>query len=277
MTVTDKQAYHKIITNSYDERSKTYDESVWHRTLAKQLVDHAPPGENASVLDIGTGTGAVAFHAASIVGPGGKVIGVDISSGMIEKSESLLKDSAYGNMDFQLADAENLPFPADSFDRIYCASAFFWIADKDNTLKHWLDLLKPEGIVGFHAWPEDAYIYSYVARQVLKKYGITYLAHSPTGTRAKCAEMLEGAGYSSVDIIEDHTGSYITLEDAKRGWISEDDYPIGQYPHPVSGVPTDILEQARADYDAEMEKLNTDKGVWNNTTMYYIYAQKPVA
>jgi hypothetical protein len=40
-------------------------------------------------------------------------------------------------------------------------------------------------------------------------------------------------------------------------------------------VPTEILASARRDYDAEMERRSTDKGVWNNTTLYYVYGKKP--
>jgi ubiquinone/menaquinone biosynthesis C-methylase UbiE len=275
MVVTDIDAYRRLITDSYDERSKSYNESAWHRSLAKQLVDYAPPNIGDRVLDIGTGTGTVAFHSASIVGPNGNVTAIDISTGMIGKAGELLKRSMYNNIAFQVADAENLPFSRNTYDRIYCASAFFWISDKEKTLKHWFEVLAPGGIVGFHAWPEDSYVFGYVARQVLMKYGITYLAHSPTGNKDKCSKLLENAGYEHINIIEVEGGSYITLETAKDCWINEDHYPIGQYPHPLKGVPPDVLEQARRDYDAEMEKRNTDKGVWNNTTLYYVYGRKP--
>lgn len=274
MAVTDIDAYHKIITNTYDERSKTYNDSEWHGIRSKQLVDYALPPKSGAVLDIATGTGSIAFYAASIVGIQGEVTGIDLSEGMIAKAKALVKDSAFVNIHFHVADAENLTFPHNHFDRIYCGHAFFWMSDKAGTLKRWRDLLKPDGVVDFHAWPENSYIFSYVAQQVLKNYGIEYLAHSPTGTKERCVKLLEIAGYERIEIIEEKEGSYMTLEEAKNSWINEDHYPIGQYPHPVSNVSSDILKQARADYDAEMDRLNTEKGIWNNTTMYYVYGQK---
>lgn len=224
MSVTDIHAYHKIITDSYDERSKTYNDSEWHRILAKQLVDYAPPAKNGSVLDIGTGTGSVAFHAASLVGQEGEVTGVDISRGMIAKANELLKDSAIRHIEFILADGENLAFMPNRFDRVYCASAFFWISDKVGALKHWRELLKPGGIVGFHAWPENSYVWGYIARQVLKRYGVEYLAHAPYGSVETCTQMLEQAGYEHIDIKVVESGHYISLEDALNGWISEEHY-----------------------------------------------------
>ena len=275
MNVSDRDAYHKIITDSYDKRSETYNESKWHRFLAEQLVDYNPPNKNESVLDIGTGTGAAAFHSASLVGPGGAVIGVDISEGMIKKANEFLKSSTHSNLSFQLADGENLPFSKQSFNRVYCASAFFWIADKEKTLSHWFELLKPGGSVGFHAWPESSYVFGYIARRVLKKYEINYLAHSPTGTQDKCIQLLENNGYENIKIIVIESGNYISVEQAKEAWVSLDHYPIGQYPHPIANVSSEILKQAKADYDAEMDILNTEKGVWNDTTMYYVYGNKP--
>lgn len=277
MSVTDIHAYHQLITNSYDQRSKNYHESEPHRDVATQLVDYRPPHKNDRVLDAATGTGNVAFHAADKVGPDGYVVGVDLSRGMIEKAHAhaLLSESGHNNMAFLLGDAEHLPCTPNSFDRIYCASAFFWIADKAHTLNQWFDVLRPGGVVGFHAWPEESYVFGYVARQVLKKYGIDYLAHSPYGSIEKSTRLLKDAGFVDAEVIVVEEGSYLSLEEAKDCWINEDHYPIGQYPHPVSVMTEDILAQARADYEAEMGRRNTEDGVWNDTSIYYVYGRKP--
>ena len=274
MTVRDLAAYHKLITDSYDKRSKTY----WgNEANAYPLVEDVPPRSGDRVLDIGTGTGIAAFHAATFVGSNGSVTGVDISNGMLTRANELLRERDATNIIFQIADAEDLPFPSNSFNRIYCASAFFWIANKVKALRHWNDLLVPGGVVGFHAWPEDSYVHSYVAQQVLKNYGITYLAHTPTGSKDICTDMMRKAGYEQIRIVEKEEGCYISLQDAKDSWITAEHYPTGQYPHPITDVPPEVLEQARLDYDLEMERRNTDKGIWNNTTLYFVYGTKPIS
>ena len=199
---------------------------------------------------------------------------MDLSKGMIEEASKLSKQSE-DNILFQVADGERLTFPENIFNRIYCASAFFWIANKEKTLSHWFSLLKPGGVLGLHAWPEDSYVFGYVARKVLKSYGIEYLAHSPTGTKEKCKALMKSAGYIDIEIIEVNDGHYLSLQDTKDAWITMDHYPIGQYPHPIANVSQEVLTAAKADYDTEMERLNTEKGVWNNTTMYYVYGKKP--
>jgi len=87
MDAEDLQAYHQHITDTYDKRSANHDNSEWHRTTALKLLEEMPPRENDRVLDIGTGTGTIAFRAASLVGADGKVIGVDLSPGMIARHD----------------------------------------------------------------------------------------------------------------------------------------------------------------------------------------------
>lgn len=277
MSVSDLAAYHKLITDSYDQRSTNYNDSLQHREQAQQLVDYYPPPPAGRVLDVGTGTGAAAFHAAGYVGEKGEVLGVDISTGMISKARSLLQDSGLPHVRFVQADGERLQHPGAYFDRIYCASAFFWMTDKQQTLNHWHRLLKPGGRVGFHAWPETSYVWGYVARQALQAQGVEYLAHSPYGSVEIITGLLTRAGYEDIDVKIIESGYYLSLQEAIDAWITETDYSIGQYPHPVAVTPPDILEEARQGYIREMESRNTAKGVWNDTTQYYVYAKKPHA
>lgn len=74
----DLQAYHRTISATYDERSANHDDSEWHRNTALRLVEDLPVGPGHSVLDVATGTGTIAFYAASLVGPNGRVVGIDL-------------------------------------------------------------------------------------------------------------------------------------------------------------------------------------------------------
>ena len=268
------QAYHKTITDTYDERSRNHDKSEWHRKTALRLIEDLPPRSGDSVLDIATGTGTIAFHAGSLVGPNGKVVGIDLSEGMLAQANVKLSASGLHNLEFILSDAKNLEFLPDSFDRMYCASAFFWILDPVATLKHWRDLLKPGGSLGFHALPDTSYVWVSVARRVLADYGISYVLNTPTGTIDKCRQLLVDAGFKAIDIREETHGYYIPLEQAKNAWLKKEEFSPGQHPNPLQDVSLEIVAQAQRDYDARIEGLNTDKGVWNDITMYYVYGRK---
>lgn len=274
MNIEDLRDYHKHIADTYDERSPNHDSSKWHRKTALKLVEELPPGSGDRVLDIGTGTGTIALHTASLVGPKGKVIGVDLSKGMLAKANEKRSESKLCNLEFILADAEHLRLPNNKFDRIYCASAFFCILEPLKTLRHWCSLLNRDGVLCFHALPESSYVWVSVAREVLANYGFTYLLNTPTGTAEKSRQLLIEAGFKDVNIHEEKTGYYIPLDEAKKTWLQKDSFAPGQYPHPLNDIPSDVLAKCQIDYIARIEELNTKDGVWNDISMYYIYAYK---
>jgi len=273
-SVNDKKSYHKVITDSYDERSKDYDNSEWHRGLALQTVDYVPPKVGHEVLDIATGTGTIAFHTADIVGPGGSVTGIDISRGMLAKCNEKLSNTNVHNLKFKYADAENLKYKPDTFDRIYCSSAFFWMSNPQATLRHWIELLKPDGILGLNAFTEDSFIWGGGARKALGNYGIDFNCNVASGSVEKCRQLLFLAGYENIQIHEEKYGRYIKLENERPTLLTEEDYSPGQYPHPLTGVSKEILQKAQLDFEADVKKHMTDEGVWHDMTMYYVYGKK---
>lgn len=72
------------------------------------------PGE--TVLDLGSGAGFDCFLASKKVGRKGKVIGVDMTHEMLEKSRENAKKGRYRNVDFRLGEIENLPVANDTVD-----------------------------------------------------------------------------------------------------------------------------------------------------------------
>lgn len=72
----------------------------------------------------------------------------------------------------------------------------------------------------------------------------------------------------------EESGYYVPWETAKESWITVDDFAPGQHPHPTNNIPPDIMLLCQREYLTRIEELNTDKGVWNDVTMYYIYARK---
>jgi arsenite methyltransferase len=72
------------------------------------------PGER--VLDVGCGGGLDALVAAEQVGPGGEVVGVDMTPEMIERANEAAAMVPRTPVRFLLTDAEDMPFAPDSFD-----------------------------------------------------------------------------------------------------------------------------------------------------------------
>jgi ubiquinone/menaquinone biosynthesis C-methylase UbiE len=163
--------YKQQIADLYSGRSDKYDEGDWHPRIAHRLVEHTHINRGKYVLDIATGTGMVAIEAAQIVGAEGRVVGVDISTGMLDQGRRKVEVLGLKNIEFQLGDAEVLNFPANSFDVVLCSSALIWMVDIPGALHLWMRFLKPGGLIGFHAFAETAFVGRVSASQTLLTRG----------------------------------------------------------------------------------------------------------
>jgi SAM-dependent methyltransferase len=104
-----------------------------------------PIHEGEVVLDIGCGTGLDSLVAAMMVGPEGRVVGIDMVPEMLERANQNLKETNLKNVFFRLSSAENLPFPDSSYDVIISNGVFNLIPDKIKAVSEIFRVLKPEG------------------------------------------------------------------------------------------------------------------------------------
>ena len=216
----------------------------------------------------------VALYAASKVGRNGSVIGVDISSGMLDKAIANATVAGISNVGFEMGDGENLSYAPNSFDYIFCSSAFIWMTDLPAALFSWKELLKPNGKLGFHAFSENAFVEGVVAQSVLSQYGVSYLMSKPTGTVEKCHALLERAGYRNIRVEVVAASAYISLEEAKRAWVSVSHPAPGQYPHPLTELTSAQLVSAQEEYEKELERRNSENGIVNDMTTFYVFGDK---
>jgi arsenite methyltransferase len=98
-----------------------------------------------SVLDIGCGGGVDSLVAAIMVGPSGKVVGIDITPEMIKRANNNLQKAGLKNVIFQEYSGEALPFPDDSFDVVISNGVFNLVPDKPKALREAVRVLKPGG------------------------------------------------------------------------------------------------------------------------------------
>jgi arsenite methyltransferase len=101
------------------------------------------PGE--AVLDIGCGTGVDALMAAMMVGPQGRVVGIDVTAEMIATARSNLSLLSLRNVSFQVGPAESLPFPDEEFDAVISNGVFNLTLEKEKALREAYRVLKPGG------------------------------------------------------------------------------------------------------------------------------------
>lgn len=270
--------YKQGVADSYDRRSQTYDDSDWHVQICHRLLEYSQVRSGQTVLDIGTGTGHLAISAAQIVGDQGRVIGIDISARMLEQAQSKADALGLHHVEFQLADAEALNYPIDHFDHILCANTFPWIENKEATLRLWHQLLKPGGRIGVHTPADTSYIGAVVLRRVLAKYDISLEASNRIGSVEQCQNLFVNTGFEAVEVKTEQHGSYTSLDKAKTTWegivVSPSPTSLKVSGSGLSQLTSVQSAQAKAEFDAELESLQTNQGIWDDLTTLYILGRK---
>jgi ubiquinone/menaquinone biosynthesis C-methylase UbiE len=116
---------------------------------ATDLLTRLPPAAGERVLDVACGTGIVARRAARLVGPGGKVAGLDYSPAMIAVAQTR-KDGA--GIEWRQGDAHALPFAAASFDVVFIQQGLQFFSDRALALREVHRVLASGGRVGISVW-----------------------------------------------------------------------------------------------------------------------------
>lgn len=132
------------ISGNYDglNRVISFGIDIKWRKKVLQLVANKKP---TTVLDIATGTGDLAILMAETTAQ--KIIGLDISSGMLEVGQKKIDSKNLNNkIEMLLADSENMPFDDNTFDAITVAFGVRNFENLDKGLAEILRVLKPNGI-----------------------------------------------------------------------------------------------------------------------------------
>lgn len=120
-----RRRYYDIFSSFYDLIINLHsrDKSAGLRDF---LVESSGVRPGDVVLDICTGTGSVAIRAGEEVkSPGGKVVALDFSHGMLKKARRKIKDSTRERVHLVEADVSSMPFADGSFDVVTCSHAMY--------------------------------------------------------------------------------------------------------------------------------------------------------
>ena len=101
------------------------------------------PGE--TVVDLGSGGGIDCFLAARRVSPGGRVIGVDMTPEMIDRSRAAARKGGFQNVEFRLGEIENLPVADGAADVVISNCVINLSPDKGRVFQEAFRVLKPGG------------------------------------------------------------------------------------------------------------------------------------
>jgi ubiquinone/menaquinone biosynthesis C-methylase UbiE len=126
----------------------------WLAPVSDQLIRSAGIRIGQTVLDVATGTGQPALTIAKIIGPNGKVIGVDLSPEMLEVAKEEAASQGLTNvLDFQVVKDESLSiFSDNTFDSVLCRNGLMFMPHPVRALKAFLRVLKPGGKASVTVW-----------------------------------------------------------------------------------------------------------------------------
>lgn len=198
-----------------------------HRLWKRFTIEMSGARLGQSILDIAGGTGDLSAHFSRIVGNQGKVVLADINASMLQVGRDRLTNrGVVGNLEVVQADAQYLPFAANTFDCITIAFGLRNVTDQNMALRSMLRVLRPGGrlLILEFSKPQSPLlgkVYDHYSFRILPLMGklITrdadsyrYLAESirmhPNQQTLK--EMMDDAGFSDCSF-HNMTGGIVAL------------------------------------------------------------------
>ena len=119
----------------------------WEATVTNLKL---PSG--AKVLDVGCGTGASALPAAQVVGQSGFVVGVDLSSRLLDRARAKATTAGLANMEFRLADMTALEYPDGNFNAVVSVFSIFFVPDMEGLVSELWRMVRPGGKLALTTW-----------------------------------------------------------------------------------------------------------------------------
>lgn len=146
---------------------------VENRRLVRDALA-ARPGD--AVLDVGSGNGEEAQAIALLVGGDGRVVGVDLSTALVEEARRRTPETVT-NVEFIAADGHALPFRDGEFDAVRVERVLQHVEDPPQVVREMVRVTRPGGHVA--GWEPD--------------WGLIFLSSSDQATSTAVAQRVAGA------------------------------------------------------------------------------------
>ena len=196
--------------------------------FAGRLLHLLNPPLGSTLLDVGTGSGAVALQAAAWVGSGGQAIGSDIAAAMVSLAQKDAAGQGAINANFCRMDAEQLGFSNASFDAVTCAFSLFQFPGMGRSLAEMWRVLKPRVRLGLSNWGPGYFSpIASLQRNLFREFGLRPLLTNPIAFKpAVLRTLLHEAGFTAVEMIEET--DEVWFESSEEVWAFNLD--MGPFP-----------------------------------------------
>lgn len=229
------------------------------------------PGE--VVVDLGSGGGLDVFLASKLVGPTGKVIGIDMTREMIERARANAQKGRYSNVEFYLGTIDHLPLPDASVDCVISNCVINLAPDKPAVFREIARVLKPAGRVAISDIALKKQLPLAIAQSMAAYVGCVAGAIRIDEYR----QSLLDAGFEHVEIIDSGAdlNAYTKVE-GQSGCCS----PSGKSEATLNGAANSCcssLDLTTATLHEDLSKLLKEYDVNQAAASVKVYAVKPSA
>lgn len=269
---TAKMAVTLTLDNS--ELARSYDDLSDSQFInGVALIEALEVKEDATVLDIGCGTGRLGRHVTGIIGPAGTYIGIDP---LAERIRIANEKNYHENAFFEIGTAENLEtIKSNSIDAVFLNAVFHWLQDKEAALREIVRVLKPGGKVGMTTGARELNFDSgieFITNSVLQRSEYSKavkLQEKKHLTTTELINLLVKVNLKVVDIqVKTVKRTHPTAKDFIRHIEASS---FGNY---LSNVPENLREQVKADIEIELEKYRTKDGIQLSRHTIFAIAKK---
>jgi arsenite methyltransferase len=164
------------------------------RKATEELIGLCHIEKDKYVLEVGCGVGLTACYIARKYGC--RIVGVDISEKMIERSkERAGREGVEDRVEFRVADVQDLPFEDGLFDVVIGESITVFPEDKQKAVSEYVRVTKPGGYVGLN---ETTWLKTPVPMELVEWVSCDYSANAEVLPADAWVGLLEGAGLRDI-------------------------------------------------------------------------------
>jgi len=178
----DVEQFKNNIEATFNDVSSRYDQNKFFAISASRMAELVPFTESMDVLDVSTGTGAVAIEVARKYRHA-RVEGIDLSPGMLKQATIKAQVEGLDNIKFEQCDVEAMPYDEGVFDVVTCGYALFFYPDMEASYRAICKTLKPGGSFVFSSFTNAAF--NPFAEAFLKRLEQDYKIEAPSRLRER--------------------------------------------------------------------------------------------
>lgn len=265
------------IAELFDALADGYDRAAlrFFPFTADRLAQRLAPRPGEKVLDVATGTGAVAVAVAQRLRDG-RVMAIDLSERMLDRAYANVRRMALHNVDLHPMDAAALEFRDGYFDALTCSFGLFFLPDMQAALQEWRRVLRPGGrmlLTGFAAGTFQPLAELFCERLAAcggpeltpADFGWQRLADAET-----VRQLLTGAGFEAIESSTEQLGYH--LQSPQEWW--EVIWNTG-FRGCLAGLDDAALEAFRQQHLEQVGALFRDGVLWLDVPVIFTSARVP--